>query len=583
MLDDTGSRAHLPRCGEWIGALVTFPSYVTGEGEPYKPTAVMWLEPETGCVVDSQLVRPEQALPRAAGLFHLATREPLAGKPRVPARVRVSDEALAHALRGSLGDVELVVAPTPEVDEVVASLTAHIARRDREDHEGTTHLGPGLQPADLAHLFAAAARLYRARPWDSMPPDRFLSVSCEALGITDGALTVVGQLGESFGFSLFRSVEDAKRFLAAAESGDRSGMPEHFMFMFDDRRELPEPMVQEIAHYRWEVAGPQAYPAFVVIDEDLVSRGLTLEEHVGMTAVVTALAEMVEREATLMDAWDMGERLEHTSVVETARGRVGVSLAAPLYVEEEDDDADGDPAMWECVLDPEGVIDDAMLDEHFDAFMSKFVLAPEATEEALPIAEMLVENAGLSIGVTIVGLMPNELKTLLFRVIPQRVTIEPEAAPLIIETLRGLLTFAERELGARYAHPCLAELGPAAEKRLARELADDRNFGPAKSLIVQGMRAGYDLTSEAGIAAFVESLNQGTRARKPRANGKVKPRATAEPKAKAKAKPKAKPRATAEPKAKAKAKAKAKPKAKARPTTAKVQPKATGKRKSSGR
>src|SRR5437762_3109959 len=101
------------RPDEWIGALVTFPSYVTGEGEPYRPTAVMWLEPESGLIVDSELVRPEQALSRAAGLFHLATREPKAGAPRVPQRLRVSDEVLASALRGSLGDVELVVAPTP--------------------------------------------------------------------------------------------------------------------------------------------------------------------------------------------------------------------------------------------------------------------------------------------------------------------------------------------------------------------------------------------------------------------------------------------------------------------------------------
>src|ERR1043165_474582 len=117
------------RPDEWIGALVSLASYVTDDDRPYRPTAVMWLETESGLVVDSELVRPEQALARAAGLFQLATREPKAGEPRVPRRLRVSDEALANALRGSVGDVELVVAPTPEMDEVEASMNEFMRRR----------------------------------------------------------------------------------------------------------------------------------------------------------------------------------------------------------------------------------------------------------------------------------------------------------------------------------------------------------------------------------------------------------------------------------------------------------------------
>ena len=570
MFDDPQVPARLPRCGEWIGALVTFPSYVTGEGEPYKPTAVMWLEPATGCVVDSQLVRPEQALPRAAGLFHLATREPLAGTPRVPARVRVSDEALAHALRGSLGDVELVVAPTPEVDDVIASLTAHIARREREDADGTTYLGPGIESGDVAHLFRAAARLYRARPWDSLPADGFVAVTCERLDITDGALCVVGQMGQSYGMSLFRSVDDATRFMEAARSGERGGLPAHFMFMFDDRRELPEPLVAEIARHGWEVAGPHAYPSFVVLDEDLIKRGLTIEEHIGITAVVTALAELVERERGLLAVWQLGARVEHETTVDTDHGEVSVTLAAPLYIgDQELGEDEEDPATWETVLDADGEVDHDLFEDHFDALMSRFEEAPEASEEAQPIAEMLVEYAASTFGATIVGLTPEEMKTLLFQVIPHKLTIEPGAAPLIVETMRGLLTFVERELGAPHAAECLAALGPNAAQRLARELADESNFGMAKTLFIQGMRAGYDMTTEEGVAAFVKSVNDERPApKRPKATNKAKAKAKAakaKPKAKAAPTTKAKAKATTKTAAKAKAKSKAKPKVKTKP------------------
>lgn len=567
-----GSTPNLPRCGEWIGALVTFPSYVTGDGEPFKPTAVLWLESETGCIVDSQLVRPEEALPRAAGLFHLATREPHAGTPRLPKRVRVSDEALAYALRGSIGDIEVVIAPTPEVDEVVASMTAHLARGDREDPETTTYLGPDLAPGDLAHLFSAAARLYRARPWDHIPPDAFVGVSCERLGIEQGALCVVGQMGESYGFSLFRSLGDADRFMAAAESGDPSDMPEHFMFMFDDRRELPELLVREIAQHGWEVAGPQAYPTFVVIDEERIGRGLTLDEHVGMTAVVTALAELVENEALLVDAWQTGNPVERMGSVETGHGLVPVNVWAPQYVAGEEADAfvTDDPASWLFVVNDERMIDTEMIEEHVDAFMARFEDAPEAREEMLPIAEMLVEHLAMHLGVTFVGVGPEELKILLFKIVPNRVMIEAEQAPLILDTTRALLAFADRELGAEHAQACLAALNASTEKRLTRDLADESKFGTAKSLLARGMRAGFDMTSEAGIAAFIEEVNRTGGVRKPKAATKAKAKTETKSPAKAKAKATAKPKAKAKPAAKPKTKARtsgaAKPRAKRRST-----------------
>lgn len=551
---------HLPRCGEWIGALVTFPSYVTGEGEPYKPIAVMWLEPEADCIVDSQLVRPEEALPRAAGLFHLATRAPLAGEPRKPLRVRVADEALAHALRGSLGDVELVVAPTPEIDEVIASMTAHFAGRDREDAEHITYLGPDLEPADLAHLFRAVARLYRAQPWAKIPPDGFVAVECERLGIAEGALCIVGQQGESFGFSLFRSVEEAAQFWEAAASGERDKIPPHFMVVFDDRRELPDVLVRQIAQHGWEVAGPRAYPSFVAIDDELVARGLTLEEHVGMTGIVTALAELVEREPQLGHAWQTGERVGWSGRIETARGDVDVEVWAPLWVGGDAGASaanDDEPERWESVVDPDGVLDHDLFEDHFAALMARFEETPECTEESLPIAEMLVEYAAMQFGVTIVGLTPDEMKKLLFELIPNKVTIEAEAAPLIVATMRGLLTLAERELGSTTATKCLAQLGPSAVDRLARELADERNFGMAKKLFVQGRRAGYDMTSEAGISAFVASVNRSAGAPKPK--GK---RPAAQSKASRKPKRAATARAKAKPATKAKAKAASTPKKK---------------------
>jgi hypothetical protein len=49
-------------------------------------------------------------------------------------------------------------------------------------------------------------------------------------------------------------------------------------------------------------------------------------------------------------------------------------------------------------------------------------------------------------------------------------------------------------------------LRPDASQQLARRLADPRNFGMAKSLVMAATRAGYD-RSEAGLAAYLNATN----------------------------------------------------------------------------
>ncbi|MEI8379991.1 MAG: DUF1186 domain-containing protein [Planctomycetota bacterium] len=44
--------------------------------------------------------------------------------------------------------------------------------------------------------------------------------------------------------------------------------------------------------------------------------------------------------------------------------------------------------------------------------------------------------------------------------------------------------------------------------QLEAELSDSSNFGMAKSLVMMGRNAGYDMTSEAGMASFIRAYNQ---------------------------------------------------------------------------
>jgi hypothetical protein len=107
------------RANDWVGGIVTLPSFVSGEGEPYRPAALVLVEPDSGLIVGTVLARPDEVLERAPAMFLEVTGAPLAGAPRRPSRLRVAAPDLFAALRDRVRDVEVVLAPTPELDPVV--------------------------------------------------------------------------------------------------------------------------------------------------------------------------------------------------------------------------------------------------------------------------------------------------------------------------------------------------------------------------------------------------------------------------------------------------------------------------------
>ncbi|NVB80913.1 MAG: hypothetical protein HOV81_21125 [Kofleriaceae bacterium] len=486
--------AALERCGEWVGAAITLPSYVTGEGAPFRPTAMMWVEVETGWVLGTELVRPDEVLARAAGLFHLATREPAMGRSRIPSRLRVADPTFAAALRGSIRDVEIVVAPTPEIDEVVASMREHFAgkRRDDEDRdEELTHIGPDMSAEDVGAMFAAAATLYRSAPWNALPSDMFVRLECAGLGPDPGAICVVGQMGESYGFSLFRTVADAEVFTAAVEAnqpGEQLRLPQHVMFNFDNRREVPTWAVEEIAKYRWEVAGPDAYPRAVMIDPDMVARGLTRDETRTVTEIMIAVAELVTakrqeliRLEEVMEDGDVDSvrQVVHRAEVKTAWGETAIGMVAPL---------------WVYRTRPEA-----------DDLLDAFERSPGGKQYAAD-AEMLCEHVETTFDVPFEAMTPDEMRALLLDVLPRQLSVEATECSEIVEALRALLAFCATRLSSAHSAACLSILTPALATKFERAMRDENKFGPAKTIIMAGIRAGFDLSSEEGVEAYLQQV-----------------------------------------------------------------------------
>lgn len=492
---------------EWVGGMLTMPAYVTGEGEPYRPETILWIDGESA-VLGHAVGRPGESLELACESLRQTIAQPMVGRPHTPDRVRVASPDLAAALRAGQPEIEVVCAPTPEIDAIVAALRERL--NDAAETE-QSYLSPDVSPAAMAAFFRAAAALFRAKPWKTVPSDlNLFSVSIEKLGVTDAALSVIGQMGESLGLILFSGIDDFEAYLEAADAmelGEEPTMPPHFALNFERGAELSAALRKEIADHHWDVAGGDAYPWLVAVDEDLVARPPTAEEVRIAEAIALALPKALAEEPALLAAWNGGEAVARTLVVATHAGDVEVSLRVPYEQEPGEAAAPYDVLAQLFELGQgDDELDSEARSPPEDELVRRFVASPEAKSlTEVHACRFVMDFAADYFNATIATLGPRELRELVFDIIPRKVSDDASAAKWIIEELRAFYAFLKREFSLEQADACLRVLGGGAVKKLEAALSDTSKFGMAKALFMGGREAGFDMDSKAGIEAWMRA------------------------------------------------------------------------------
>jgi predicted pyridoxine 5'-phosphate oxidase superfamily flavin-nucleotide-binding protein len=493
---------------EWVGGIVAMPAYVTDEGEPYRPDALFWMS--TDCtVLGHTMGKPGKLVELACESLRSTIAQPMFGRPHAPDRVRVASPALAEALRAGQPDLEVVCAPTPEIDALFVAMRERMLERAETEE---SYLAPDIGPAAVAAFFRAAAALFRAKPWKTVPSDQSLfSVSIEKLGVTDAVLSVIGQMGRSLGLILFSDIHDFEAYLDAAdamEHGEELTIPPHFVLNFEHGAKLSAALRKEIAKHHWEVAGADAYPWLGAVDEDRVARPPTAAELTIAEAIALALPKLLEEKNALLAAWNGGEPVARTLIVATHTGDVEVSLRVPYEREPSEYKRPHDMLAELFELGQDGDEIDAEARRRLeDELVRRFVASPEA--KALPDVSwchLVMDFAADYFNATIATLGPRELRELVFDIIPRKVSVDASAASRIIEENRAFYAFLKREFALEQADACLRVLGGDAVKKLEAALSDTSKFGMAKSLFMAGREAGFDMDSKEGIEAWMRLM-----------------------------------------------------------------------------
>ena len=247
---------------EWVGGRVSSPFYVV-EGEPYRPEITLWLELPDNLIVGTSMQPPGQEV--SLGETLVATLDsPMVGAPRRPDLIRVADAEQAAEVRLAVPDIELRIAPTPELAEVVRLMGEHLEGGDT-DGPPVSYREDGRIASELvAKMFCAAETLYRLAPWESLDDDQVVRMDVPALGVRGACVTVIGALGENLGVVVFPSLDGYQGFIDEAARGIDDGAVDLgttlLSLNFVPGRELPEELREEVTRHGWSVADGNAYP-----------------------------------------------------------------------------------------------------------------------------------------------------------------------------------------------------------------------------------------------------------------------------------------------------------------------------------
>nr|VFJ60250.1 MAG: hypothetical protein BECKDK2373B_GA0170837_10912 [Candidatus Kentron sp. DK] len=302
---------------EWIGGRVAFPVHLIDGDEPACPEVILWLESPGDLIVFHELVEHgEQCVsfdgqPVSFGNTLLAAMEsPIIGRPRRPTRIRVADVVLAEEIREVAPDIEIKIAPTPELNAVIDFFMEQAGDGiDVENQQSHFQNGRISEPS-VDQLFHTARRLYLAAPWKKIRSDRqVLLLDVPALEVENFCVSIIGIAGERMGLVLYPSVAGFSRFLDfLAENADGFDLDSVDMgtsmltLNFHRATDLPQSLRHEAAKHGWPVADTNAYPLVTHYQPDRIPKPPTEREVRIVSVCAAALTDFFDKHAELLRA-----------------------------------------------------------------------------------------------------------------------------------------------------------------------------------------------------------------------------------------------------------------------------------------
>lgn len=166
----------------------------------------------------------------------------------------------------------------------------------------------------------------------------------------------------------------------------------------------------------------------------------------------------------------------------------------------------------EAVFDEQGTYLEEKAERYEQALMEQFAASPEGQAIIQKGTELGWARAMIHYAITYRGVTPptmttSDLEEVVFDLFPRKVMAERGDGAEIIQELRAFWHFLQCVYQLPQATQILARLTPQAARRLEREMQEPANFGMAKSFVMMGKEAGFDMESPEGLQAWVNAYN----------------------------------------------------------------------------
>ncbi len=161
--------------------------------------------------------------------------------------------------------------------------------------------------------------------------------------------------------------------------------------------------------------------------------------------------------------------------------------------------------IYQKIFDEDGEVLEDKIGEYQVQLLDLFAESPEGlklleTGQQFEWSNVMLDFAFNYEGVTVTLLEPEELETILLEHFPRKVSTQADQAPAIIKELQAFFRFLGREYKLENAQLCLEFLeNKTTLPRFKKEMSNPANFGMAKSMVMEGMDQGYDMTTDEGI------------------------------------------------------------------------------------
>src|SRR5579871_2319312 len=162
--------------------------------------------------------------------------------------------------------------------------------------------------------------------------------------------------------------------------------------------------------------------------------------------------------------------------------------------------------------DDQGKRDERRYGEYLDTLLQTFAESPEGracceSHGRLAYVYPFLDYYFGHIGNRLSAISVGDVHEVVFELFPRKLSTDPESAPEIVMELRAFWAFLGREFQMPQAAAIQALLDDAAILDLKNLLADPSTYGTAKSFVMMGRAAGFDMTSIEDAQKFMALYN----------------------------------------------------------------------------